>query len=63
MIFLLLAELLLGDEPGFAAILGTGTNSCLYDGNDITLNIDSLGYFLGDEGSGCFIGKRIFLTT
>jgi N-acetylglucosamine kinase-like BadF-type ATPase len=50
---------LLGDEPGFAAILGTGTNSCLYDGKDITLNIDSLGYFLGDEGSGCFIGKRI----
>ena len=50
---------LLGDEPGFAAILGTGTNSCLYNGKEITLNIDSLGYFLGDEGSGCFIGKRI----
>ncbi|TDO23070.1 N-acetylglucosamine kinase [Pedobacter duraquae] len=50
---------LLGDEPGFAAILGTGTNSCLYDGKDISLNIDSLGYFLGDEGSGCYIGKRI----
>lgn len=50
---------LLGDEAGFAAILGTGTNSCLYDGKDITLNIDSLGYFLGDEGSGCFIGKKI----
>ena len=50
---------LLGDEAGFAAILGTGTNTCLYDGEDITLNIDSLGYFLGDEGSGCYIGKRI----
>lgn len=50
---------LLGNEPGFAAILGTGTNSCLYDGDDITLNIDSLGYFLGDEGSGCYIGKRL----
>lgn len=50
---------LLGDQAGFAAILGTGTNSCLYDGKDITLNIDSLGYFLGDEGSGSFIGKRI----
>jgi len=50
---------LLGDEAGFAAILGTGTNSCLYDGKDISLNIDSLGYFLGDEGSGCYIGKRI----
>lgn len=50
---------LLGNHPGFAAILGTGTNSCLYDGNDITMNIDSLGYFLGDEGSGSFIGKRL----
>ena len=50
---------LLGDNKGFAAILGTGTNTCLYDGKDITLNIDSLGYFLGDEGSGSFIGKRI----
>lgn len=50
---------LLGDEEGFAAILGTGTNTCLYDGKDISLNIDSLGYFLGDEGSGCYIGKRI----
>ena len=50
---------LLGNNAGFAAILGTGTNTCLYDGKDITLNIDSLGYFLGDEGSGSFIGKRI----
>ena len=50
---------LLGDNEGFAAILGTGTNTCIYDGNDIALNIDSLGYFLGDEGSGCYIGKRI----
>jgi N-acetylglucosamine kinase-like BadF-type ATPase len=50
---------LLGDEPGFAAILGTGTNTCLYDGKEITLNIDSLGYFLGDEGSGSYIGKRL----
>ncbi len=50
---------LLGDEAGFAAILGTGTNTCLYDGKDISLNIDSLGYFLGDEGSGSFIGKKL----
>lgn len=50
---------LLGDEPGFAAILGTGTNTCLYDGKGITQNIDSLGYFLGDEGSGSNIGKRL----
>lgn len=53
------ARALLGNKAGFAAILGTGTNTCLYDGKDITLNIDSLGYFLGDEGSGSFIGKRL----
>lgn len=50
---------LLGNESGFAAILGTGTNTCIYDGKEITLNIDSLGYFLGDEGSGSYIGKRV----
>ncbi|MBC6699062.1 N-acetylglucosamine kinase [Hymenobacter sp. BT190] len=53
------ARALLGTKPGFAAILGTGTNSCLYDGTRITHNVDSLGYFLGDEGSGSFIGKRL----
>ncbi|MBI3260172.1 MAG: N-acetylglucosamine kinase [Ignavibacteriae bacterium] len=50
---------LLGDQPGFAAILGTGANTCLYDGKNVTLNIDSLGYLLGDEGSGCFIGRKL----
>ncbi|ALW86437.1 N-acetylglucosamine kinase [Hymenobacter sedentarius] len=53
------ARALLGRKPGFAAILGTGTNSCLYDGQKITYNVDSLGYFLGDEGSGSFFGKRL----
>ncbi|HUH18161.1 N-acetylglucosamine kinase [Albibacterium sp.] len=53
------ARALLGTESGFAAILGTGTNTCLYDGNDITLNIDSAAYILGDEGSGCYIGKKL----
>lgn len=53
------ARALMGTKPGFAAILGTGTNSCIYDGKDVTLNIDSLGYFLGDEGSGSFIGKQL----
>jgi N-acetylglucosamine kinase-like BadF-type ATPase len=53
------ARALLGRRPGFAAILGTGTNSCLYDGAKITYNVDSLGYFLGDEGSGSYIGKRL----
>jgi glucosamine kinase len=53
------ARALLGREPGFAAILGTGTNSCIYDGHDMAFTVDSLGYFLGDEGSGSFIGKRL----
>jgi glucosamine kinase len=53
------ARALMGLGAGFAAILGTGTNTGLYDGDQITLNIDSLGYFLGDEGSASFIGKRL----
>ena len=53
------ARALLGFDAGFAAILGTGTNTCLYDGKDITLNIDSLGSFLAVEGSGSSIGKRL----
>lgn len=53
------ARALLGNQPGFAAILGTGTNTCIYDGKDISLNIDSLAYILGDEGSGCYIGKKL----
>jgi len=53
------ARALLGNNPGFAAILGTGTNTCIYDGNEIIHNIDSAAYILGDEGSGCYIGKRI----
>lgn len=53
------ARALLGDQPGFAAILGTGTNTCIYDGTDITHNISSAAYILGDEGSGCYIGKKL----
>lgn len=53
------AHALLGRNEGFAAILGTGTNSCIYDGKKITQNIDSLGFILGDEGSGGYIGKRV----
>lgn len=52
------ARALLQHEPGFAAILGTGTNSCIYDGKKVTMNIDSLGFILGDEGSGAYLGKR-----
>jgi len=53
------ARALLGRQPGFAAILGTGTNSCVYDGERVAHNVDSLGYFLGDEGSGAFLGKLL----
>jgi N-acetylglucosamine kinase-like BadF-type ATPase len=53
------ARALLGRKAGFAAILGTGTNTCIYDGNKIIHNIDSLGYMLGDEGSGSYIGKKL----
>jgi N-acetylglucosamine kinase-like BadF-type ATPase len=53
------ARALLGNNEGFAAILGTGTNTCLYDGKTITHNIDSGAYILGDEGSGCYIGKKL----
>ena len=55
------ARSLLGREPGFAAILGTGSNSCIYNGKFITNHIDSLGYILGDEGSGFAIGKKILI--
>ncbi|HLT88896.1 MAG TPA: hypothetical protein VKZ57_15005 [Sphingobacterium sp.] len=53
------ARALLADQPGFAAILGTGTNTCIYDGEKITHNIDSAAYILGDEGSGSYIGKKL----
>jgi len=53
------ARALLGIDAGFAAILGTGTNTCFYDGRNVTMNIDSLGYFLGDEGSGSYLGRRL----
>jgi len=50
---------LLQNKPGFAAILGTGSNSCLYDGCEEGLNVDSCGFILGDEGSGAYLGKRM----
>jgi glucosamine kinase len=52
------ARALLGHEKGIAGILGTGSNSCLYDGNDVVGSLFSLGYFFGDEGSGAYLGKR-----
>ncbi|GIV33262.1 MAG: ATPase [Chitinophagales bacterium] len=47
------------NNPGIACILGTGSNSCLYDGEKITDNIPSLGFFLGDEGSGASLGRKL----
>ncbi len=51
------AYALCGKLPGMVAILGTGSNTCFYDGKTIVANTPSLGYILGDEGSGAHIGK------
>lgn len=51
------ARALFGHQPGIACILGTGANSCLYDGEKIVMNIPPLGFILGDEGSGTALGK------
>lgn len=48
---------LLVRKPGLACILGTGSNSCLYDGNEIVKTVPPLGYVLGDEGSSAYFGK------
>lgn len=53
------ARALLMHESGLACILGTGSNVCQYDGKDIVKTFNSLGYVLGDEGSGFDIGKNI----
>ena len=47
------------DKPGIVCILGTGSNSCYYDGNTVRTAIDSLGYILMDEASGNYFGKRL----
>lgn len=53
------ARAVLGQQKGIACILGTGANSCLYDGERIADQALSLGYLVGDEGSGCYIGKKL----
>lgn len=50
---------LLVRKSGLACILGTGSNSCLYDGKEIIKTVSSLGYILGDEGSGAYLGKKM----
>ena len=46
-------------EPGIACILGTGSNSCFFDGNVVTEEVPALAYILGDEGSGSYYGKQL----
>jgi len=52
------ARALCGSKPGIAGILGTGANSCFYDGNEIVDNVPACGFILGDEGSGAVLGKK-----
>lgn len=53
------ARALLGEGRGIACILGTGSNSCYYDGQHIVKSVPPLGYILGDEGSGARLGRRL----
>jgi N-acetylglucosamine kinase-like BadF-type ATPase len=53
------ARALCGRKKGIACILGTGSNSCYYDGKKIVKNSPGLGYVLGDEGSGAYLGKKV----
>lgn len=53
------ARALCGRKKGIACILGTGSNSCYYDGRKIAKNSPGIGYILGDEGSGAYLGKKV----
>jgi Predicted N-acetylglucosamine kinase len=53
------ARALCGHKEGIACVLGTGSNSCLYDGKQIVANVPPLGYILGDEGSSAVLGRRL----
>ena len=48
-----------GGQPGIACILGTGSNSCYFDGDNIHEEVPALAYILGDEGSGSYFGKKL----
>lgn len=48
-----------GKSPGIACILGTGSNTCLFDGEQVTDNVTNLGYLIGDEGSGTWLGRAL----
>ena len=53
------ARALFGREQGIACILGTGCNSCFYDGEEVFTKVPSLGYLFGDEGAGSYLGKKL----
>ena len=53
------AKSLLGDSNGFISILGTGTNTGIYSDGKIIAQVNSLGFLLGDEGSGAYLGKKL----
>jgi glucosamine kinase len=53
------ARAVCGHQPGTVAILGTGSHAAVYDGRKISQQANALGYLLGDEGSGCDIGKQL----
>ena len=53
------AKGLCGNEKGIACILGTGSSSCYYNGKRIVKNSPGIGYILGDEGSGAYLGKKV----
>lgn len=53
------ARSLCQSEPGIACIMGTGSNSCYYDGEKIVANVSPLGYILGDEGGGAVLGRKL----
>ena len=53
------ARAMCGNANGIVCILGTGSNSCFYNGKKIVKNNPSLGYILGDEGSGAYLGKKV----
>lgn len=53
------ARALCGNNKGIACILGTGSNSCFYNGKKVLKNSPGLGYILGDEGSGAYLGKKV----
>jgi N-acetylglucosamine kinase-like BadF-type ATPase len=53
------ARALCGHEEGIACVLGTGSNSCLYNGKEIIANTPPLGYILGDEGSSAVLGRHL----